>query len=114
MCLDLRSIPWRRHRLSSTALEPPGVQILGTPQGIVVFVFLGGGGDGPAFLLCILHLEDLAGDVARPPHLIRPMMPLELPGMDRGSDSPPPLTGNEREREAYWTCLLYTSDAADE
>ena len=42
--------------------------------------------------------EDLAGDVARPPHLIRPKMPLELPGADWGSDTPPDWEW-ERERE---------------
>ena len=43
----------------STAI--PGVQALGALQGFIEFVFLGGGGDGLAFLLRILLL--LAGDV---------------------------------------------------
>ena len=62
---------------SSKALQPPRFQTLGAPQGIIVFVFLGGGGDGPAFLIHILLREDSAGDVARPPYLIRPTTPLE-------------------------------------
>ena len=35
----------------------PGVQTLGAPQGIVMFLFLSGGGDGLAFLLHILLLR---------------------------------------------------------
>jgi len=63
----------------------PAVQTLRAPQGIVVLVVLGGGGDGPAFLLRIL-LPLYGGARIRQE---------TWPDLHISSY---PLTGNERER----------------